>query len=158
MSSVYNLNALVEFGKDEAIDMVNTLTSSYFVSEPLLEKMYRMSLGRESAALDTHRTRELLISENMDALEGAREGDVTILGSMARATGRIAQLRNCHQALERVLSTISDHENHKATQLHLMMKCIQEVEKQAVRLYRSAKGFELQDLEISPDSQMLLAH
>ncbi len=142
MSDV-ELNALVEKGKEDVLQfMKHNLFPEEFRdgNSSSLSSMYFLSVKKESAGLDILRTRAMIVQENEEFLAQINSNDQEIVFAMARAAGRVSQMKECIAAVDRILLTCHEADEERIEQALGLKQFLHSVEKIAVRLGHTTDG------------------
>ena len=143
--SDFDLNALVDLGKDDVLAFIK---NNIFTEAPhaLVCSQFFLSVKKQHAPLDIIRTRALVIQEN-EALLGQIKSDDPYVGfAMARAAGRVSQMKECLIAVERMMAVEDDESRIEA--MEGLKFFLLELEKMSVRFHRLEDGrFELLSLD-----------
>lgn len=160
--SDYDLNALVEMGKEDVLQFVRkNLFSEVSRSDGEGSSIYSsffLAMKKEKAALDLSRTRQMLIRENEQFLEGVHADDPYLVYAMARAAGRVSQMQECLMAADRMTVTHEGAGDAIIQQIVSLKNLLLSLEKICVKLGRVVGGeYELLPLSavfgttVSPD-------
>ncbi len=142
MSRGYDLNDLVEMGKQEALDFINGNLRINAEEEshinPKIRTMLALSMKKSDLPLDVTRLRRLMITENRDILGAVNSDSFDITAAFAIVVGRVTLIRECIEAADRVAATL-DKDGAMAAHLGKFRAFLVTVEKASIRLKFGAK-------------------
>lgn len=141
-----DLNRLVDLGKDDVLTFIheNLFTE---VSQAAICTQFFLAVRKQQAPLDIVRTRAMVIQEN-EALLGQIKSDDPYLGfAMARAAGRVSQMKECLMAVGRMIAVEDGEDAERLRAINGLRFFLEELEKMSVRFRRLDDGrFELLSL------------
>lgn len=146
MSDKYDLNALVEQGKKDIMEMVggdvfrHVLTHANEKTAAALSARFRLALGDfHEARIDIERAREIIIGGNSEILGRFLDDGVSVLAVMERVAGRIAALQACGRALDNMLATM-DGNMSVASYMKEFKEFLAGLEKNSTKIFRNDLG------------------
>ena len=144
--SDFDLNKLVDLGKDDVLSFVkNNLFAE--VGRASICTQFFLAVKKHDADLDILRTRTMVIQENEMLLGGIRSDDPYVGFAMARAAGRVSQMKECLTAVDRMIAVEDDEGRSEA--MDGLKFFLEELEKMSVKFHRLEDGrFELLSLDV----------
>lgn len=155
--SDYDLNMLVDTGKEDVLQFINrTLFSgvSQKGERASIYTLFYLAMKKSRAELDVLRTRALILQENGVFLADVKSDDAHIVAAMARAAGRVSQMKECLDAVGRIVMAQTNADEATKRDALQLRATLEEIERMSVRFGRNGVGaFALMPLEGVPCDQ-----
>ena len=149
-----DLNALVDMGKEDVMRYVRQSLFSGVSRQKdgaSIHSLFFLAVKKSYAELDVLRTRTLILQENEVFLADIKSDDPHIVRVMARAAGRVSQMKECLDAVERIVQTQGNADEAMAQEAHGLRAFLEAMEREAVKFGRDDAGkFELMSLDEMP--------
>ncbi len=152
--SDYDLNALVDMGKEDVLRYVRQNLFSGVSRQKdgaSIHSLFFLAVKKSHAQLDILRTRALILQENEVFLSDIKSDDLNIVRIMARAAGRVSQMKECIDAVDRIVRTQTDADPVTPRDAANLKASLEEIERMSVRFGRDGAGeFELMEMQPVP--------
>ena len=147
--SDYDLNALVDMGKEDVLQFMRQNLFSGVSRDrdgASIYSLFFLAVSKSHAELDILRTRTMIIQENEVFLSDIKSNDPHISQAMARAAGRVSQMKQCLAALDRIVNAQANPDEAMAQEALDLKLSLEEIERMSVRLGRCGEG----QIELAP--------
>lgn len=141
--SDYDLNMLVDTGKEDVLQFIKQSLFSGVSQKGERTSIYTLfylAMKKSRAELDVLRTRSLILQENEMFLADVKSADANIVAAMARAAGRVSQMKECLNAVDRIVMTQTDADEATKRDALQLQAALEEIERMSVRFCRDGAG------------------
>lgn len=138
-----DLNALVDMGKEDVLRYVRENLFSGVSRQKdgaSIYSLFFLAVRKSHAALDVLRTRALILRENEVFLADIQSDDPHIACVMARAAGRVSQMKECLDAVDRIVSAQGNADEAMVQEAQGLRRCLEAIERAAVTFARDSRG------------------
>ena len=141
--SDYDLNMLVDTGKEDVLQFIKQTLFSGVPQKGERTSIYTLfylAMKKSRAELDVLRTRALILQENEVFPTDVKSTDANIVSIMARAAGRVSQMKECLDAVDRIVMTQTDAGEATKRDALQLRAALEEIERMSVRFGRDSAG------------------
>lgn len=146
-----DLSAFVDMGKEDVLRYVRENLFSGVSRQKdaaSIHSLFFLAVRKSHAELDILRTRSLILQENVVFLSDIKSDDPYIGLVMARAAGRVSQMKECLDAVDRIVRAQTNAVEAMMLEAQKLKASLEATERAAVRFSRdSTGGFALVPLE-----------